>query len=210
MAPDLHNQPYNDLLPILKGVDAILAVGDMVNRYHQEWETGAAFLKDAAKCAPTFVSVGNHERHLVDPEPFWDAVSETGAVVLNNTVSRLNDDVILGGFSSQIPEQIDPSVVQELDEMDGFRLLMCHHPEYFPGYIQSTSIDLTVAGHAHGGQCQLFGHGLYSPGQGIFPRFTDGLYCGDRLLVSRGLSNLTRAPRLFNPCELVLLQLQPY
>lgn len=101
ITPDLHNKPYADLLPMLKGTDAILATGDMVDRYHQAWNNGAAFLKECAAMAPTYVSVGNHERRLEDPQPFWDAVSETGAIVLNNTVIRLNEDIMLGGFSSQ-------------------------------------------------------------------------------------------------------------
>lgn len=93
--------------------------------------------------------------------------------------------------------------------MDGFRILMCHHPEYYPEHIRRSSIDLTVSGHAHGGQVRLFGQGLYAPGQGILPKYTSGFYDSGRLLVSKGLSNLTWVPRLWDPCELVLLHLLP-
>lgn len=105
--------------------------------------------------------------------------------------------------------EVDPSVVDDLTELDGFRLLMCHHPEYYPTYIQDRGIDLTVSGHAHGGQVRLFGKAVYAPGQGIFPKLTDGFYDDRHLLVSRGLSNPAKAPRLWNPCELVLLHLLP-
>ena len=64
------------------------------------------------------------------------------------------------------------------------------------------------AGHAHGGQVQCFGRGLYAPGQGFFPRLTDGFYYDNRLLVSRGATNSASAPRLFNPCEIIMLKIE--
>lgn len=45
IAADLHNGAYEDLIPMLKGVDAVLAVGDLVNRYTQGWGNAIAFLR---------------------------------------------------------------------------------------------------------------------------------------------------------------------
>ena len=90
---------------------------------------------------------------------------------------------------------------------EGFHLLLCHHPEYWPRYLRALPIELTFSGHAHGGQIRLFDRGLYAPGQGLLPTYTSGLY-EDRLLVSRGLSNNVIIPRLFNPTELVYLDLE--
>ena len=89
----------------------------------------------------------------------------------------------------------------------GFKLLLCHHPEYYERYIKPLSIDLTLSGHAHGGQWRFFGHGVYSPGQGIFPKYTCGAYDGSRLIVGRGLGNTVVVPRIFNPPELVVLHI---
>ena len=81
-------------------------------------------------------------------------------------------------------------------------------------------VELVIAGHAHGGQWRFFGQGLFAPGQGILPRFTGGLYRGRKhlrgqaaplssesplLLVSRGLGNQIRIPRLWNREELVYI-----
>ena len=85
--------------------------------------------------------------------------------------------------------------------------LLCHHPEYWPRYVRDLPVDLTLSGHAHGGQIRLFGQGLFAPGQGLFPRYTSGVHEG-RLVISRGLANTTRIPRLFNPTELVCVHLQ--
>ena len=85
------------------------------------------------------------------------------------------------------------------------RLLLCHHPEYYPDYIRGTDIELTVSGHAHGGQWSIFGRGVFAPGQGLFPKYTAGVYDGGRLVVSRGVTNTVRIPRFFNPTEIVVI-----
>ena len=90
-----------------------------------------------------------------------------------------------------------------------FRLLMCHHPEYYPRHIAPHDIDLTLSGHAHGGQVRIGKQGLYAPGQGLLPRLTSGFYDGGRLLVSRGMTNATWAPRIRCKCELIILRLEP-
>lgn len=87
------------------------------------------------------------------------------------------------------------------------KILLCHHPEYYDKYLKDINIDLIIAGHAHGGQIRLFGQGLFSPGQGYFPKYTSGIYDG-KLVVSRGLSNTIKCiPRLFNPRELIYIHL---
>ncbi len=85
---------------------------------------------------------------------------------------------------------------------DGFKVLLSHHPEYFP--LIPAAVDLILSGHAHGGQWRIFGHGVWSPGQGFWPRWTKGVYEG-RLVVSAGLSNTTWVPRFFNPREIVYI-----
>ena len=69
-----------------------------------------------------------------------------------------------------------------------------------------------MAGHAHGGQWRFFGRGIYAPGQGLFPKYTSGLYRegGEILAVSRGMTNSVRwIPRFFDPCEILVLALSP-
>ena len=53
-------------------------------------------------------------------------------------------------------------------------------------------------------------NGLYAPNQGFFPRYAGGLYDldGTSLVVSRGLS-ISRLPRVFNPPEVVVIDLLP-
>lgn len=97
--------------------------------------------------------------------------------------------------------------LNEFEKNPKYKILLCHHPEYYERYLQNRKIDLILSGHAHGGQICLFGRGLYASGQGLFPRYTSGIY-DNRLVISRGLSNTLRIiPRVFNPKELVYIHL---
>lgn len=68
------------------------------------------------------------------------------------------------------------------------------------------SVDLVISGHAHGGQIAIGKQGLYAPGQGIFPKYSRGLYHG-RMIVSAGAGNPCRMPRWNNPCEVLIITL---
>ena len=205
---DLHNGAYDDMLDAMSSAEAILIVGDLLNRHGHDYSHAARFLADAPRCAPTYYAMGNHEWKSAEKDEFMPLVAKSDVRVLDNEIVRL-DDIALGGLSSRAKEEVDVSVVGRLAKEDGFRLLMCHHPEWYRRYVQGHGIDLTLAGHAHGGQIQLFGHGLYAPGQGILPRLTHGYYDGGRLLVSRGMTNSCGMPRWGNPCEMIMLHLEP-
>lgn len=203
---DLHNGPYDDLLPVMDAADAILIVGDLIDRHHPGLQYASAFLQDAPTCAPTFYAIGNHEWKSAERGVFWPMVEKSNVTVLDNRWVSFGG-IVLGGFSSAAKENIDASVVDDMARQAGFRLLMCHHPEWYRRYICGKGIDLTLSGHAHGGQVQIFGQGLYAPGQGIFPRLTHGFHDSGRLLISRGMTNACQYPRWGNPCEMVLLHL---
>lgn len=185
-----------------------------------------ALLHALAAACPTYYSLGNHEigapgcrrpkgalaSSCLSVEPhvlaLMQEIESTGAFLLNNRWIR-HGELVLGGLSSAAGGMICTDFLGELSAQTGFRLLLCHHPEYYPRYLNRVEMDLVVSGHAHGGQWRMFGRGLFAPGQGIFPRYTDGLYENDHLLVSRGLSNRSPLPRLFNSKQTLLVHLLP-
>lgn len=203
---DLHDDDYQNVLPELRRADAILIVGDLVNRHRNGYLRAVRFLRDAPEIAPTFYALGNHERKLKSREEYWPHVLESRVTVLDNRFTDFRG-ILLGGLSSEDDGPPETDFLAEAAGKPGFKLLLCHHPEYFRRYIRPYDIDLTVAGHAHGGQVQIAGRGLYSPDQGLLPRWTHGFYEGGRLLVSRGMTNSAWLPRFNNPCELVMLRL---
>ena len=100
--------------------------------------------------------------------------------------------------------------LDDFERQAGYRILLCHHPEYAPRYLKNRRIDLILSGHAHGGQWRYYSplrrewRGLYAPGQGLLPKLTGGMH--GNLIISRGLSNNAPIPRLNNPPELVYLR----
>ncbi len=113
----------------------------------------------------------------------------------------------IAGVGGTIKSSLHKPVIDWLSSFaaqPGYKALLSHHPEYWP-FIREQKIDLILSGHAHGGQIRLFNHGLWSPGQGWWPRWTKGVYEG-RLVVSAGLCNTTWVPRIGNPVEVVYIE----
>ena len=70
--------------------------------------------------------------------------------------------------------------------------------------------DLQLSGHAHGGQWIMpFIGPLFSPGQGVLPKYARGTF-GERpkLIVSRGLGNSEFPLRLFNHPEIIVVNIE--
>ncbi len=214
---DLHecdNAPVLSALDTLPA-DALLVGGDFLHT-GVGYARGVSFLTEAAQRLPVFVSVGNHERK--SGLDIASLVAGTGATLLDDAFLSFGG-ITLGGLSSGFPAggkqghfmqtpQPDTAFAARFAAQPGFRLLLCHHPEYYPAYLRGLPIDLILSGHAHGGQWRFFGRGVFAPGQGVFPEYTAGLY-EDRLFVSRGLGNPHPVPRVFNPPEIVSLRLEP-
>ena len=226
VASDLHDCAWSDAAALLREEkpDMILIPGDLTDDLglRNPDNAGYGFLRACAEIAPTYYSLGNHElacyhkgnpwRHPV-PRALDDEIrrriAETGAVLLDNDCVHMGNFCICGltsGINGR-QNQPDREALARFADEDGIRILLCHHPEYFVPYIQSTNIDLTVCGHAHGGHWRFFGRGVYAPGQGLFPKYTSGVIDG-RCVISRGIGNHTWIPRIANPTELVIVELQ--
>ncbi len=204
---DLHNAPFEDVLPALQGADAILLVGDLLNRHHRGTAYAEAFLTVMPGIAPTFFSKGNHEWKSQDWPAFRPLLEKSDVTLLDNRYIRFQG-IALGGLSSAPQEEIRTGWLETMAQESGFRLLMCHQPEWYGRYVKRYAPDLTLSGHAHGGQICFRQQGIYAPGQGLFPKLTHGLYDGGHLLVSAGMTNSSHMPRWGNPCEILLLHLE--
>ena len=212
---DLHgasNMPVIDAIEN-EAPDAVLVGGDFIHD-DDNYRLGLDFLRLSAQKRPTFVSLGNHERKFSGDIVFL--ARETGATVLDNE-STVFRGIAIGGLTSghgreqtstgETPAP-DLAFLRRFAEADAFKLLLCHHPEYYPAHIRPLPVDLTLSGHAHGGQWRIFGRGVFAPGQGLFPKYTSGMYDG-RLIVGRGIGNPIPVPRIFNKPELVVLRFAP-
>ncbi len=187
-----------------------------------------SFLQEAVKIAPVIFSTGNHELYFDDEDK--SLLADIGVTFLDDSYHRFGD-LVFGGLSStyrifagtgtvrtkaehkcrwdMVFESVNTGWLDEFEKQEGYKILLCHHPEFYEPFLKDRSgIDLILAGHAHGGQIRLFGRGLYAYGQGWFPKYTKRIYDG-KLIVSAGLSNTSKIPRIGNPTELVYVDLIP-
>lgn len=202
---DLHNEPYDDILPMLAQYDALLVPGDIANRYRQECERGIAFIRDAAKILPIFYAPGNHEMRLESPSAVLRQIAECGAHMLLDDTAVFGE-CLIGGIYLHAKHPWRENFFANADGK--FRILLCHKPEWAIT-LPDDATDLIISGHAHGGQIRVANQGIYAPGQGLFPIYTRGWYMGQKLLVSAGAGNPVHMPRWGNAREILDLRILP-
>ena len=211
---DLHNYTNQALFDCLQRInpDAILVAGDFIQS-KTDTTVGLEFLQYCSSKWPVFCSSG--KEHEFDDQ-LIKQIENTGVKFLRNRVEYFKN-IIIGGLNTlpllgkTINEQEyliehNRRWLKEISMLSGYKILLCHHPEYYDMFIKDYNIDLILAGHAHGGQIRLFNRGLWAPGQGWFPRYTSGLYDG-KLLVGRGIGNTHRIPRINNNPEIIEIRL---
>ena len=215
IASDLHDKPIcTEAAEKIRSLspDIILIPGDLFEHFEDQ-KYALDFLYSVGEAAEVYYSIGNHDRLNGDAAA---RIKDSGAILLDNSfamrgelcICGLTSGVTAGDHHTEKTPPPDLEKLKELAAVNAPKLLLCHHPEYYEKYIRDKAIDLTVSGHAHGGQWRIFGRGVYAPGQGIFPKYTAGVHEG-RLVVSRGLANHTFIPRIFNSPEIVLLHIIP-
>ncbi|MDR2704043.1 MAG: metallophosphoesterase [Cellulomonadaceae bacterium] len=175
---------------------------------------------------PVYYVSGNHEFWSRDADGFKASLEAHGVHVLEGTSEILNinnAEITIAGIddpetdrypSRSIPYQQQLSALNTASDDSRFTILLAHRPERISEYLPLRP-DLVLSGHAHGGQWRipfLLENGVFAPNQGMFPRYTNGIFHfdGSDLIVSRGLAReSTRVPRIFNRPELIVITLEP-
>lgn len=220
---DLHHNPYNKIFDILakEKVDMILLAGDImdnINNFDDEWNTkGREFLKQISSFGKTFYSSGNHEiawyvekggrsPNYIE-QPAKDFLKENDITYLDDEFCEFSDNIFVGGLKSYLCNKeyvVNEQFIKDFDKLNGYKILISHHPELYEKYYKNSQLDLVVSGHAHGGQIRLFGRGLYCPQQGLFPKYTKGVF--GNMIITTGAGNNVNFPRLFNRREIVIIE----
>lgn len=217
MLSDVHNKPFEKLVTQVAGLhpDAILVVGDIVDRHRKTYKRALPFLKACAETAPTYFSYGNHE--IKFPKLSAEDITGTGVVLLDNDFITFGD-LVIGGHTPYT--RFD--WLSDFEKEEGYKILMNHHPEYFkkepdgrknftgnPGLETHEGIDMILSGHAHGGQWRFFNRGVLAPGQGFMAKYVRGEY--GNMIVSTGCANTATPliPRFFNPREILYITIRP-
>lgn len=222
---DLHNATFGqNQESLIKKVentqpDAIFITGDLVdsNRYNLD---AALVLVDAlVEMSDVYFVTGNHEVAVNKIDEIKEALTARGVIVLENETVQweLEGEALqIAGIHDPLMDQYfrDEQYTREALETAGltdqFTLLLAHRPEQIAVYAEK-GIDVVFSGHAHGGQVRIPGiGGIYAPGQGWFPRMTDGIFRNEstQLVLSRGLGNSGFPLRIFNLPEVVAVTLE--
>ncbi len=216
LVSDLHNRAYGkDGKGLEKAIerlsfDMTAFAGDLLDRHFpQKRQNGYECMKALADKAPVYFVQGNHEWDIAGWEATKSDLKMLHAQVLDEetvTLDRSGEHVSLCG----IGEETSKETIQKLITGSECTILLAHHPERIEEYADAGA-DLVLSGHAHGGQVRLFNQGLFSPNQGILPKYTSGIYSVGRtkLFVSRGAGNHSfLPPRIFNRPEIDLITLK--
>jgi predicted MPP superfamily phosphohydrolase len=139
---------------------------------------------------------------------------QLGAIPMDNRVMEITKEDEFGFYLLGLSDHhLTDYTLQKLSSgipSDRLQLVLAHEPQYIEVY-RNSEPDLVLSGHAHGGQFRIPGiGGLVAPGQGIFPKYTSGLYRtgNTTMIVSRGLGNSIIPIRIFNRPHVIIIELR--
>lgn len=230
---DLHSKPFVNVINKLNDInpDVIVITGDYINDHGKNKDKMLDFGKKLTAIAPVYYITGNHERRLKYFEALMNELKDIGFNVLLNEVSTLNiknSQINILGLDENQANFEDykarrngtfvykdmSNYFDELNSFDGFKIVLSHFPENFEMVKENNysqyNFDIQLSGHAHGGQFILpFVGPIFSPGQGIFPKYARGSVGNKpKLIISRGLGNAEFPFRLFNHPEINIIELK--
>ena len=168
-------------------------------------------------------------------ETYTKSLSDAGITITENGVFSLEETGInVISFSAdrsyykRMKETtMDPSYIEETvgkPDPAAYNILLAHNPIYAETYA-AYGADMTLSGHLHGGLVRLpipvskearengahVMRGLFSPKLSLFPKYDAGKFDinGRSVIISRGLGSHSIPIRVFNPGELVVIDLKP-
>lgn len=232
---DVHGRKVPRAIEAVRAIspDVILLAGDILEisaEYMKERnENAMVFLKEMVAIAPTYYCFGNHEIYFSHAKRGQSRVSDQailkdhitkieklGVHIVNDSFENCTDEVSIGGVVCGYDKDPDDernspckNALDCFDLQENFKILLCHYPHYYEQYLKKSGFDLILSGHAHGGQWRIFGRGVYAPHQGLFPKYTAGIYDGRHIINRGAANNVFPIPRFFNPCEILQINVYP-
>lgn len=232
---DLHNTNlFNDNKVVVDMIkegkpDLIAVVGDMIDEKKESCENVLNVIKPLPEIAPTYYSIGNHDKLYSNYDTYKAELKNAGVVILDDEIENLtingNKTTILGLTAYSNGEVENPAytaLLKEFCENDNLKIMLCHYPEYSHWFFGKDlyyeyDFDFMLSGHTHGGLVRIpFLGGVYAPEQGYFAEYTKGLYYVDKenknpyhMLVTAGLGEDQRFIRVNNFPEVAFLTVKP-
>ncbi|WP_054708807.1 metallophosphoesterase [Bacillus sp. JCM 19041] len=223
---DLHSKEFGEsnhrLLNVVqeKEPDAVFVTGDLIDSYTPNNGEGVFLMEQLVDIAPVYFVTGNHEWRLGIVEELQEELETIGVEVLRNQATTISKDgatIELIGIDDPdsnpdyAPVEFTTIALKAFQsDNEQYQILISHRPEMLSAY-KDAEMDLVFTGHAHGGQIRLpIIGGILSPGQGLFPDFSEGVHKTNdtSMVVNRGLGNSLFPLRLFNRPEVIEVTLK--
>lgn len=191
---DLHNSQDDEaILDVVSKLkpEVIVVTGDIAGK-NFEYDKSLMLLQTLSNIAgKVFFVSGNHEQGKKRKEIIKE-LEKAKIEVLDDKTLKYKGVRFTGLNKNKKKKHISSS---------GLNVLLVHEPEF--SYLYN-GFDAVLCGHAHGGQWRFFNRGIYSTSQGLFPKLTSGLN-QNNVIISRGLGDITKIPRINNRHEIVVL-----
>ncbi|QFF97430.1 metallophosphoesterase [Psychrobacillus glaciei] len=192
--------------------DFIFITGDLIDSNRYDLGNSLDVVEQIISIAPIYYVTGNHEIATNDVDHIKSMLLDLGVHVLSNNeqiIEKSGEHIRIIGIEDPLSGVTVTDALSKFKKTEDFTLVLSHRPETFQDYVDN-QLDVVFSGHAHGGQFRIPGlGGLVAPGQGLFPKYTAGLYeeKDTKMIVSRGLGNSVIPLRVFNTPELVVITL---
>lgn len=197
-AGDFHVKPYqqNRLKYAVKKIneenpDMVLLIGDYVNMHELELsypiEKTAQELSLINSKYGVYTVLGNHD-YFRHGNKIKEALQKKGIVVLENSSKKIqigDKSLYIAGIEDLVTGF--PNLKKALLNVQKPLILLSHQPDIFP--FVPDSVDLTLAGHTHGGQIVIpFVGPMYIPSR-YGNRFASGYINeeGREMIVTKGI-----------------------
>lgn len=234
---DIHNKEYGEAnIHLIEETasmepDLIFITGDSVSGDHEDISPAIDLVEQLVSIAPVYYVYGNHE-DLNDYEfnrNIGELFAKAGAHVLDFSYEDVTIDgqeLRIGGlYGLCFPEKFletgegsreEVDFLKEFQDTQRHTMLLTHLPVCWLEHdgLEEWDIDSVFSGHSHGGQFVLPVLGpVYAPDQGLFPDRVAGLFTSldgtSQMVVSRGLGDSVKLPRINNDPELVVVDVVP-
>lgn len=232
---DLHNKVFGNNNDVLiqkikeQNPDFVIAAGDIVFKKEKNTDIAKDLLCSISEFAPVYYGMGNHEKEIryianINDEDEMNSVDMkyvfkgTNVKYMENETERFykNSDeyILIGAINGQPVYKNETEFFNRFKEESkgNFSILIIHQPEHVIQHLSNDDLELVLSGHTHGGQFRIpFVGGLICPNQGFFPKYDKGLFTKGEtnLVITSGLGNSHKLPRINNPAEIVVIDIVP-
>lgn len=189
--------------------DAIMLGGDYVTSNDYVGELFSS-ISSAKTVNGTYAVLGNHEHR--NKEFIAKEMRRCGIVLLADSVAAIErggDKIFFAGVYDSF--DYNAAILQPAETVPDslFTVLLCHTPDYAERL--STTADLVLSGHTHGGQVSFLG--LYTPVRNSvygtrFLRGMNSTTAGSTIITTNGVGTSRKKIRFCVPSEIVVVRLK--